>query len=600
MSTFQFIFSSWLTASTAANIGAAIYFFTYFPYASFVDKFDRLSYIAKLLFCLPLNTGVSQGISEILRLELSGDGIQFSNIFKRLPDTNFSFGEVILVMIFAIIIKLLLTIYIDQVFPGDYGIPQKWYFPIQPCIRFLKRKRNLTEVSSINSETMNSENVNLLADDFEEEPKDLKVGIKICNLTKQFGTKFAVKKLSMNMYENQITVLLGHNGAGKTTTMQMLTGFIPPTRGTAYIDGNDVRYNMKEARRSIGLCPQHNVLFDELSVEEHFEFFCRLKGVIDDLETKKETNKYIGMLDLEEKRKALSKTLSGGMKRKLSIGIALCGNSKIVICDEPTSGLDSAARRGLWNLLIQEKKNRTILLTTHFLDEADVLGDRIAIMCDGALKTVGSSFFLKKRFGTGYKLTCEKDSDCDSFALMDLLKNFIPDVKMESDSPTEATFIISERYLPGFREVFKALEDDSVKLNLHSFGCSLTTLEDVFLKIGTDGLKTNSYKNGLDSAGDESFDHDTFLEFDHFSSSAKLLGTALWMSQCEAIILKKFFYLRRNYFAVIWYGFLSVWLIYIVLAESMFGFSDPEYLNITIDSYKETNILVEIQEKDLA
>lgn len=129
---------------------------------------------------------------------------------------------------------------------------------------------------------------------------------------------------------------------------------------------------MPEIRESLGICPQHNVLFDELTVEEHFRFFCRLKGVEDEQEIANNTNKYIAMLEMEDKRDTLSNKLSGGMKRKLSIGIALCGNSKIVICDEPTSGLDPAGRRALWDLLIEEKQNRTILLTTHFMDEADV------------------------------------------------------------------------------------------------------------------------------------------------------------------------------------------------------------------------------------
>lgn len=144
----------------------------------------------------------------------------------------------------------------------------------------------------------------------------------------------------------------------------MLTGLFKPTSGTAYIDGKDIRYRIDDARKSLGLCPQHNVLFDELTVEEHFQLFCKLKGSSSEIEIERETNKYIAMLEMEDKRKTLSCALSGGMKRKLSIGIALCGDSKVVICDEPTSGVDSAGRRALWDLLIEEKKNRTILLST--------------------------------------------------------------------------------------------------------------------------------------------------------------------------------------------------------------------------------------------
>nr|CAD7269391.1 unnamed protein product [Timema shepardi] len=117
-----------------------------------------------------------------------------------------------------------------------------------------------------------------------------------------------------------------------------------------------------------------------------------------------EIKRYLRILELEPKENSQSHTLSGGMKRKLSAAVALCGNSQVVMFDEPTSGMDPAARRTLWDLLRSEKQGRTIMLTTHFMDEADLLGDRIAIMAGGGLQCCGSSFFLKKRFGAGYKL----------------------------------------------------------------------------------------------------------------------------------------------------------------------------------------------------
>lgn len=146
--------------------------------------------------------------------------------------------------------------------------------------------------------------------------------------------------------------------------MSMLTGMYPPSSGTAYIDGKDIRTEIDEARQSLGLCPQTNILFDELTVKEHIIFFARLKGVKGKREIAEEVLRYVNLLELSEKKNAQSKTLSGGQKRKLSIGIALCGNSKIVMCDEPTSGMDPSGRRALWDLLIAEKKGRTILLTT--------------------------------------------------------------------------------------------------------------------------------------------------------------------------------------------------------------------------------------------
>lgn len=144
--------------------------------------------------------------------------------------------------------------------------------------------------------------------------------------------------------------------------------------------------------------------------------------------------------------------------------------------------MDPAARRALWDILIQERKGRTILLTTHFMDEADVLGDRIAIMADGELKTVGSSFFLKKKFGVGYRLVCVKAAECDPNEITSLLATYIPEIAIETNIGCELTYVLKEDYVGQFRTIFADLETKSVQLKIASFGVSLTTLEEVFLK----------------------------------------------------------------------------------------------------------------------
>lgn len=198
------------------------------------------------------------------------------------------------------------------------------------------------------------------AEFIEEEPIGLRAGIQIKGLTKEFHKgKVAVNNIHLNMYESQITALLGHNGAGKSTTMAMLTGLFTPTTGTALVNGFDIRKDIQGmssgsikafyiqldisfklnsplchfgndlgVRGSLGLCPQHDILFDELTVEEHLDFFCKLKGYPSHL-VRAETDRMVKALQLEHKRRAMSCTLSGGMKRKLSVGIALCGESKV-------------------------------------------------------------------------------------------------------------------------------------------------------------------------------------------------------------------------------------------------------------------------------
>lgn len=149
---------------------------------------------------------------------------------------------------------------------------------------------------------------------------------------------------------------------------------------------------MAGVRGSMGLCPQYDVLFDEMTVEEHLKFFCGLKGYPEPL-IDSEIDRLLDELSLQDKKRSAASALSGGMRRKLSVAIALCADSKVVMFDEPTSGMDPTARRLTWDLLQREKKGRTILLTTHYMDEADLLGDRIAIMASGQIQCCGISFF---------------------------------------------------------------------------------------------------------------------------------------------------------------------------------------------------------------
>ncbi|KAK2172715.1 hypothetical protein NP493_937g00020 [Ridgeia piscesae] len=200
------------------------------------------------------------------------------------------------------------------------------------------------------------------------------------------------------MYEGQITVLLGNNGAGKTTLMYMLTGFYSPTSGTALVNGFDICKDMEGARRCLGLCPQHNVLYDNLTVYEHLVFFAKLKNY-PVYEIKRDIETFLQDIQLTDKRNAYVKALSGGMKRKLSVLLALIGGSKVIILDEPTSGLDPEARRQTWDLLKKYRSGRTIMLTTHYMDEADYLGDRIAIMANGRLQCCGTPMYLKQQYG---------------------------------------------------------------------------------------------------------------------------------------------------------------------------------------------------------
>lgn len=323
-------------ASTAGRVGSIIFVISYVFHYQFGDNFVSFNYVVKLLFCLPVNTGLGQGISMILQLEQERVGLHFFNFATHANKLQFSVIEVLFSFVIASAIHMLLTVYIEQVFSGDIGVSRPWYFPISMILKLFRKPLD-------NDHEEVKEKPKLASSDYEKDPQHLKVGIEIVELTKKFGKSKVVNQFSLNMYEDQITVLLGHNGCGKTTTLNMLTGMFSPTSGTAFLNKFDIRTEIDKARNSLGLCPQHNILFDDLTVREHLIFFCRLKGVnskelIDD-----EISKYVSLLDFNDKIDALSKNLSGGQKRKLSIGIALAGGSQIVMLDEPTSGLDAVS-----------------------------------------------------------------------------------------------------------------------------------------------------------------------------------------------------------------------------------------------------------------
>lgn len=203
----------------------------------------------------------------------------------------------------------------------------------------------------------------------------------------------AVDNLTLTARRGQILALLGANGSGKSTTLDSIAGISKLSSGGITIDGTG----------GLGIAPQKNVLWDELTVEEHIKIFNRLKSP-KNTASKQDIKDLVVAVDLGPKIRAMSKTLSGGQKRKLQLGMMLTGGSAVCCVDEVSSGIDPLSRRKIWDILLAERGKRTIILTTHFLDEADLLADHIAILSKGTLRAEGSSVELKDRLGAGYRV----------------------------------------------------------------------------------------------------------------------------------------------------------------------------------------------------
>uniref|UniRef100_A0A8C5D6G3 P-type phospholipid transporter n=1 Tax=Gouania willdenowi TaxID=441366 RepID=A0A8C5D6G3_GOUWI len=578
-------------ANLAAACGGLIYFGLYLPYVLCVAWRDRLNSTHKVFasFLSPVAFGF--GCEYFSQYEEQGVGIQWYNLRSSpVEGDTYNFTTSIMMLYVDAFIYATAAWYIEAVFPGEYGIPKPWYFiflvnywggvplevgmPIPPA-----------------------------PIEQDEEPNNLILGVSIKNLVKIYkkGGKLAVNHLNLKFYEGQITSFLGHNGAGKTTTISVLTGLFPPTSGTVYIRGRDIRYNMDDIRRTLGVCPQHNVLFDILTVEEHVWFYGCLKGLSEE-EVNNELDTLLEDVGLVHKRHEQTRNLSGGMQRKLSVAIAFVGGSKVVVLDEPTAGVDPYSRRGIWDLLLKYRKGRTIILSTHYMDEAELLGDRIAIISQGKLCCCGSPLFLKSKLGSGYYLTVVKREgletntrdSCsklfkDKMCFQDSESSLSEDTGLGSEETnsskclTVGSVSLNQHFEhealveESRREVVVNLPQDSAKdsslavflsqldqrmneLGISSYGLSNSTLEEVrhrhrysdliYLFRSCKLQLKNCLKSNKLSAHSECVLLTEPLETDPLSDDGRdevpLIGWWLTLQQLRALFIKRWLYARRS------------------------------------------------------
>ena len=223
------------------------------------------------------------------------------------------------------------------------------------------------------------------------------LAIETNKLTKKFKEKTAVNGINLKINEGELFALLGTNGAGKTTTIKMLSTLILPTEGEIKILGLDILEDRQKIKEILNVSPQETAIAPNLSVKENLEF---MAGVYQIPNKEEKINELVKMFKLEEVLKQKAKTLSGGWQRKVSIAIALINEPKILFLDEPTLGLDVIARKELWKIIENLKGKITIILTTHYMEEAESLSDKIGIMAKGNLVDVGTAEELIKKAGT--------------------------------------------------------------------------------------------------------------------------------------------------------------------------------------------------------
>ena len=570
-------------ATLAATSVGMLYILLYFlvPIFQFLN-FEAPKWTVVLShFFTPTALGIF--FAETIQYELKRNGIQWSNLAKSPYETGFAIPLVSLVFIFInTIVYFLLAVYLYEVVVGVYGKRKPFYYIFLPSYWIGKEKWNKCRTKKLqNSQedelgllTASSENNDNCEPQAEENGTNNQTGVFIDQVSKDYWSGIfykkkklqALKSITLNMYEGQITVLLGHNGAGKTTLMMILSGILRQTEGHITIFGHSLEEEEKRLQLdTIGLCPQHNILFPDFSVMEHMYFYGSLRGMSVN-EIKKESSHLLATMRLTEDKNKRIGTLSGGMARKLSVCLAFLGSPRLVILDEPTAGVDPSSRAEIWDFLATEKARRCILLSTHHMDEAEVLSDRIAMIDHGHQLCVGTLQYLKSFFNLRYSLVLEKKSDfteMEETELKTLMESNLEDCSITTVGKEDIKYSISIDSLEAehspVTSIMEELENNKDKFGISSYGLTAPSLEELFLKLTE--LRHKEYVK-------ENPTHEMPNVIYNNQNATKVNFLTLLCLQTYALFVKRMHDSRRNIKGLLLrYGLFSLIVIFMMILE---------------------------------
>ncbi|CBI15253.3 unnamed protein product, partial [Vitis vinifera] len=436
-----------------------------------------------------------RGLYEFAQYSFTGnymgtDGMRWGD----LSDSTNGMRDVLIIMFVEWLIVLFVAYYIDQVLSSGNGVKRSPLF-------FLQNFRKKKPMSSFRKPSLKRQGSKVFvkmekADVSQEREKVEQLLLEsganhaiICdNLRKVYPgrdgnpEKIAVKGLSLALSHGECFGMLGPNGAGKTSFISMMIGLTVPTSGTAFVEGLDIRIDMDGIYTSMGVCPQHDLLWETLTGREHLLFYGRLKNLKGAALTQavEESLKSVNLFHGGVGDKQAGK-YSGGMKRRLSVAISLIGDPKVVYMDEPSTGLDPASRNNLWNVVKRAKQGRAIILTTHSMEEAEVLCDRLGIFVDGSLQCIGNPKELKARYGGSYVFTMTTSSNHEE-EVENLVRQLSPNTNKIYQISGTQKFELPKQEVR-IADVFQAVENAKSRFTVQAWGLADTTLEDVFIKV---------------------------------------------------------------------------------------------------------------------
>ena len=518
----SFILSTLLKKSKTANtvgIMIIVFFFVVFFVKSAVDKDPIVQSICR--FTVSPIAFLSM-FEYLIKLEDQGLSVSFLNMFK-----NKSLRDPFVGLISSLFIYFITAIYLDNVLPQGNNFHRKWYFIITDFFRLFKRHKKNISPPIGNYKPYNPY--------IEKDPEDLRRAVQIKNIGKSFKVKRQridiLRSIDFNAYYDEIFAILGHNGAGKTTLISIMTGILSASHGEVYYDDVPITDNETEICRQFGYCPQFDTFNNSLTLAEHVRLFAGIKNV------KVNIDEILRDIDLLDKKDNYPKQLSGGQRRKLCITLALLGSPKYVFLDEPTTGLDPYSRKNIWELLSQKKKGRVMFVTTHYMDEADLLADRKMIISNGNISCLGTSLFLKNRFNMNYSLDIHVEDPKDCLLIDEFIEKCCPGslqnkgisntnihVHLENDSNHSnaelkedylVTYLLPMKYSESFKTIFERLNYliKDGRNSIKNFSLTAPTLEELFIKL----------ESNTNETGDESQKGKGFAAVDMDKDSSKLI-----------------------------------------------------------------------------
>ncbi|XP_024080307.1 ATP-binding cassette sub-family A member 3-like isoform X3 [Cimex lectularius] len=568
----------------------ALLFFTIcksIPLSVFIIFKSKIIFLEYMLIMIP-DFALLQGNKLATIYEASGVGLRLANIFEFIPGLEISFVSIIFVMLVVGFVLSLLTLYLSEIMPGQFEVPKPWHFIIPEKVKTLLIKDKI-DISLLVMDLPTNYHV--------EEATSFSVGIQLYNITKVYGVFKAVNSITMNIYKDQITAVLGHNGAGKTTLMNILTGMTLPNSGFVVVDGVNVNLWKTEYRKKFSYCPQKNLVLHSLSVKEQIIFF----GIVSPFNRKEKKiqstllqiyalrkvvmsglskdvaeangSQLMEKLDLAKQKNLLPNRLPEGVRRKLALANALISNPRILYLDEPTTGLDPKSRRQIWDILISFKGEKTIIITTHIMEEADVLGDRIAIMAHGELRCYGaghmiSVYYLRRKYHR---------------KIVQLLKQYSDVTIIENKDFKQISFNIPLETTSKLSGILRRIEN-SKQFKITRIGISSTSLEDIFVRI--------SKNEGLTSIVERS-------DFDKMCHKQTTIGkSAKCWQQYYALFYKKLRHLRSNWVLMIVMlylipGIYSLFCMTIVKIYFGYHFTVNPFI-LSLENYEQSNVLARL------